>query len=202
MTTDTNAVTMAIDANPSAGTLSTCTATTTAGVAAFTGCAINRPGTGYTLTATDATDAFTQVSAALNITVGPASQLVFSTQPGNGSPGVAVNPQPTVTIEDAGGNTVTTDTNAVTMAIGTNPSAGTLSTCTSTTNAGVATFTACTINNAGSGYTLTATDTVDTLSHTSSPFNVTVLTVTSAAHKPRRHGGERLCHLELARPFQ
>ena len=179
VTTDTNAVTMAIGTNPSAGTLSTCTATTTAGVAAFTGCSINKPGTGYTLVASDPTDTITQASAALNITVGPASQLVFSTQPGNGSPGVAVNPQPTVTIEDAGGNTVTTDTNAVTMAIGTNPSAGTLSTCTSTTSAGVAAFSACTINNAGSGYTLAATDTVDTLSHTSVPFNVPVLTVTS-----------------------
>ena len=180
VTTDTTAITMAIGTNPSTGTLSTCTSTTTAGVAAFTGCKIDKPGTGYTLAATDATDVLTHASAAFNVTVGPASQLSFSTEPGNGSPGVAINPQPTVTIQDAGGNTVTTDAHAITMAIGTNPSAGTLSTCTSTTTAGVAAFSGCTINNAGTGYTLAATDTLDTLSHTSTPFNVTVLTVTNA----------------------
>ncbi|HEY5384733.1 MAG TPA: fibronectin type III domain-containing protein, partial [Acidimicrobiales bacterium] len=180
VTTDTNAVTMAIGTNPGPGTLSTCTSTTTAGVAAFTGCAINKPGTGYTLTASDSTDALTQVSTAFSITVGPAAALVFTVQPGNGLPGMAVIPQPTVTIQDAGGNTLTTDVHAVTMAIGTNPSTGTLSTCTSTTSAGVATFTGCTINNAGTGYTLTATDAGDALSHTSAPFNVNALTVSCA----------------------
>ena len=180
VTTDTNAVTMAIGTNPSTGTLSTCTSTTTAGVAAFTGCTINKAGTGYTLTASDSTDALTQASTAFNITVGPAPQLAFTVQPGNGLPGMALSPQPTVTIEDAGGNTLTTDVHAVTMAIGTNPSAGTLSTCTSTTSAGVAAFTGCTINNAGTGYTLTATDTGDALIHTSAPFNVNVLTVSCA----------------------
>jgi hypothetical protein len=149
-------------------------------VASFTGCTINKAGTGYTLTATDTLDALIQTSTAFNVTVGPASQLAFSTQPGNSLPGTALVPQPTVTIQDAGGNTVTTDVHGVTMAIGTNPSAGTLSTCTSTTTAGVAAFTGCTINNAGTGYTLTATDTGDVLSHTSTPFNVNAFTVSCA----------------------
>jgi hypothetical protein len=177
---DTNAIAMTIGTNPSAGTLSTCAATTAGGVAAFTGCSINKAGTGYTLTATDATDVLTHTSSAFNVTVGPASQLAFTTQPGNGLPGTALAPQPTVTIQDAGGNTVTTNVHAVTMTIGTNPSAGTLSTCTSTTTAGVAPFAGCTINNAGTAYTLTATDTTDTLSHTSNAFNVNAFTVSCA----------------------
>ena len=114
-------------------------------------------------------------STPFNVAVGTASQLAFTTEPGNGTGGTALTTQPTVTIEDAGGNTVTTDTHAVTMAIGTNPSAGTLSTCTSTTTAGVAAFTGCTINKTGTGYTLTATDTLDAgITHTSTTFNVTV----------------------------
>ena len=63
-------------------------------------------------------------STAFNVTVGTASQLAFTTEPAGATGGSAFSTQPTVTIQDAGGNTVTTDTNAVTMAIGTNPSTG------------------------------------------------------------------------------
>ena len=111
---------------------------------------------------------------AFDITVGAAAQLVFTTQPGSGTGGPALGTQPTVTIEDAGGNTVSTDTNTITLAIGTNPSAGTLSGCSATTVAGVAAFSGCKIDTAGTGYTLTATDATDSLSKTSSAFNVTV----------------------------
>ena len=121
VSTDTNTITLAIGTNPSAGTLSGCSATTVAGVAAFSGCKIDAAGTGYTLTATDATDSLSKTSSAFNVTVGPAAQLVFTTQPGNGTGGTALSTQPTVTIEDAGGNTVSTDTNTITLAIGTNP---------------------------------------------------------------------------------
>ena len=172
VSTDTNAITLAIGTNPSAGTLSGCSATTVAGVAAFSGCKIDAAGTGYTLTATDATDSLSKTSAAFNVTVGPAAQLVFTTQPGNGTGGSALSTQPTVTIEDAGGNTVTTDTNTITLAIGTNPSAGTLSGCSSSTVAGVAAFSGCKIDKAGTGYTLTATDATDSLSATSNPFTI------------------------------
>ena len=92
-------------------------------------------------------------SATFNVTVGLASQLAFSTQPGNGSAGTALFPQPTITIQDAGGNTVTTDVHAVIYGHRHQPSAGTLLT-TSTTTAGVAAFAGCTINNIGTGYTL------------------------------------------------
>src|SRR5204863_962858 len=47
------------------------------------------------------------VSSAFNITVGPAAKLAFTTQPGNGTGGTAFTTQPAVTLQDAGGNTVT-----------------------------------------------------------------------------------------------
>jgi trimeric autotransporter adhesin len=184
-TTDTSTVTLTLTGGTGtagAGLSNTCTATTVAGVAAFTGCSVDTAGTGYTLTATDTTDPLPDAtSTTFNVAVGTASQLAFTVQPGNGTGGTALAPQPTVTIQDAGGNTVTTDTNAVTMAIGANPSTGTLSTCTSTTIAGVAAFSGCTINKSGTGYTLTATDTTDVLSDTSTTFNVTVGTASQLA---------------------
>ena len=86
--------------------------------------------------------------------------------------------QPVVTIQDAGGNTVTTNTSTVSLAIGTNPAGGTLSGCTGTTTAGVATFTGCKIDKPGNGYTLSATD--GTLQPaTSSAFNIVTPALTS-----------------------
>jgi hypothetical protein len=68
--------------------------------------------------------------------------------------------QPVVRVIDASSQTVTTSSAAVTLAIGNNPSGGTLS-CASglTVNAvsGIATFGGCSINNTGPGYTLIAT---------------------------------------------
>ena len=150
------AVSLAIT-TPAGATL-TCTAnpaTAVAGVAAFTGCRIDKKGT-YTLTAT-ATGQTAAVSASLTITVGPATTLAFTTNPTGATGGTALATQPVVTIQDAGGNTVTTATSPVTLAI-TTPAGATL-TCTTnpkTAVAGVATFTGCKIDKAGT-YTLTAT---------------------------------------------
>ena len=72
--------------------------------------------------------------------------------------------QPVVTLLDAGGNTATVapgSTDAVGIAIGTNPGGGTLSGCTETTTVGVGNFGGCSINTPGSGYTLVATDTTN-----------------------------------------
>ena len=87
MTTATNAVTLAIGTNPSAGVLA-CTNTggltvnAVSGVATFTGCSITKAGTGYTLAATSSPVLTPPVNAnAFNITAGAASQLVFTTQP-------------------------------------------------------------------------------------------------------------------------
>src|SRR5262249_25140190 len=74
---------------------------------------------------------------------------------------------------DAFNNVVTTNTSNVTVAIGSNPGGGTLSgTTTVAAVAGVATFSNLSINNHGTGYTLTAAGTSLTAA-TSTPFNIT-----------------------------
>jgi trimeric autotransporter adhesin len=174
VTTDTSNVTLAIGTNPGSGTL-TCTTNpvaASAGIASFAGCRIDKIGTGYTLTATDGS-LTSATSNTFNVTVGPAAKLAFTQQPSGGFSGTAFTTQPTVTVQDAGGNTVTTDTSSVTLAIGTNPGSGAL-TCTANpvaASAGVAGFAGCKIDKAGTGYTLTATDGSLT-SATSASFNV------------------------------
>ena len=194
VTTSTAPVALAIGTNPSGGTL-TCTTNplaASAGVASFTGCKIDKAGTGYTLTASSAglTGA---TSTTFNITVGPAAQLAFSAYPA--SPTVTtLTPQPAVTVQDAGGNTVTSDNaTSITLAIGTNPAAGTLA-CTGglskTVTAGVASFAGCTINNPGTGYTLTADDGAGGLALiTGAAFNVVAGPATKLAFTTQPGGG-------------
>jgi len=167
VTGDTNAITLALTTGP--GTLSGCTSTTTAGVASFTGCTIDTAATGDVLTATDTTDGFTVPSTAFDVSVGAPAQLAFTTEPGDAVAGSPFGIQPVVTIEDAGGNTVTTDTNPITLAIASG--SGTLSGCASTTTGGVATFSGCSINTSAEER-LRANDTVDAQSDTSDQFDV------------------------------
>ena len=126
VTTDTSTVTVAIANNAGGGTLSgTLTKAAVAGVANFSGNGLNidKIGTGYTLTATDGS-LTSATSSGFNITVGAAAKLAFTTQPGGGTGGTAWTTQPVVTVQDAGGNTVTTDTSTVTVAIGITRAAG------------------------------------------------------------------------------
>jgi len=116
-------------------------------------------------------------SGTITVTVGSAAKLVFTTQPGGGTGGTAWTTQPVVTVEDAGGNTVTTDTSTVTVAIANNAGPGGVlsGTLTKAAVAGVANFSSngLKIDKIGMGYTLTATD--GTLTNaTSSAFNITV----------------------------
>jgi hypothetical protein len=161
VTTNTSSVTLAIGTNPGPGTLTCATnpLAASAGVASFSGCAIDKTGTGYTLTATDGS-LTSATSSAFNVTVGPAAKLAFTQQPPGARTGVAFTTQPQVAVRDAGGNTVTTNTSSVTLAIGTNPGSGTLTCATNplAASAGVASFSGCAIDKAGTGYTLTATD--------------------------------------------
>ncbi len=174
VTTDTSSVNLAIGTNPGGG-LITCAAnpvTAIGGVATFAGCAIDRAGTGYTLVATDGALG-SATSAAFTVAVGPAARLAFTIQPEGALAGTSFTTQPSVTVQDAGGNPVTASTVPITLAIGTNPSGGAL-TCTSnprTAAAGVATFAFCRITAAGVGYTLTARSGTLTAA-TSNPFDV------------------------------
>ena len=94
---------------------------------------------------------------------GAATQLVFTTEPvGYVLSGTAFSTQPVVTIEDANGNTVTSSTDSIQLAItsGTGYSGATLSCTTNPLAAvsGVAQFAGCSISAGGisSSYTLTA----------------------------------------------
>lgn len=151
-------VTIAIT-NPGGAALSgTATATVENGVATFTDLSINKTGTNYTLTATaTATALANATSAQFNISPGPASQIAFNVQPTNTTAGAPFGSAVEVEIRDGQGNRVTTSRDAVTLAIGTNPGGGTLSG-TLVVNAidGAASFSALSINKAGTGYTLTA----------------------------------------------
>lgn len=169
----TNTVAIAIATNPSSGTLAGTTSLAAVnGTVTFSNLSINKAGNGYTLTASSA-GLTSATSNAFNITPGAAAKLAFSVQPSNTQAGSTITPSPKVTIQDAAGNTVTSASNSVTLAIGTNPSAGTLSgTLTVAAANGVATFNGLSINNVGTGYTLSATSTGLT-SATSNTFNIT-----------------------------
>ena len=143
------------------------------GIATFAGAKIDKPGTGYQLTATSS-GLTSATSSTFDIAVGPAAKLAFTTQPSAGTAGVAWATQPVVTIQDAGGNTISSDTSTVTLAIQVNPGSGTLSgTVSKAAVAGVADFSASglSINKAGTGYTIRASDGALTVAD-SSTFNI------------------------------
>ncbi len=107
-----------------------------------------------------------------------ASNLAFTTQPGGGSAGAVWSQQPVVAVQDQYGNTATTDSSTVTVAIQYNAGpGGTLSgTLTKAAVSGVADYSLnslkLSIDKGGTGYTLRATD--GSLTHVdSSGFNIT-----------------------------
>src|SRR5439155_1313465 len=137
----TGTVTVALGANPVGGTLSGhTTVAASAGVATLADLSLDRAGTGYTLTAAGG-GLSVATSAAFNITVGAATQFVFSVQPSATAAGAAITPAVQVTALDAGGNVATGFAGSVAVALGTNPSGGTLAgTTTVPAVSGVASF--------------------------------------------------------------
>ena len=106
-----------------------------------------------------------------------ATKLAITT-PSDTPAGGTISPAVRVSVEDASGSVVATDNSNVTLAIGTNPAGGTLSgTRTVAAVNGVATFNNLSIDKAGVGYTLTATDGSLT-SATSGTFNITFTALT------------------------
>src|SRR5437773_1772102 len=152
----TGSITVALGANPGGGTLSGTTSVTAVnGVATFSTLSINNAGRGYAVVASAAGLTGT-TSTSFNITAPPATNLAFTTQPQSTQAGQTM-PAVRVTARDASGNTVTSYTGLITVAIGANPGGGTLAGTTSVNAvSGVATFSTLSINNAGNGYTLTA----------------------------------------------
>ena len=123
---------------------------------------------------------------------GPAAKLVFSTEPGPGvvqggsqagqtlnvTGGAPFPTQPAVTVEDANNFPVTADSSVVVLSLNA-PSgvSGALlsNTCVGSEVSGIVTFSGCSVNEAASGYTLTASDqSLPSLPQvTSTPFTVT-----------------------------
>lgn len=110
-------------------------------------------------------------TAQVTVTLGAAAKLHYIQQPGTAEAGSAITPAPTVAIEDAAGNRITTANSAVTVALAA-PNGATLGG-TLTVNAvgGLATFSNVTVSTAGT-YALTATS-AGLTDATSSSFLVT-----------------------------
>ncbi len=157
VTTATSAVSVAIGTNGGGGTLSgTTTKSAVNGVATFSDLRVSNVGTGYTLSVSSPTLAGA-TSTPFAVVAGPASKLVFIVQPGPATSGVAMAPALAVAVQDVAGNTVTSATNIISVAIFTNPGNGTLAGTTSVAAVnGVATFSNLSINSAGTGYTISA----------------------------------------------
>src|SRR6185437_4543848 len=133
-----------------------------------------------TVSATINAVAVTQTGSVV-VSPAAAANLNFVVQPSSATATVAIAPAIQVEVRDAFNNRVTTATNQITLAIGTNPASGVLSgTVTNVSPAsGVATFSDVSINKAGPGYTLSATSTGLTTA-TSSTFNITAGSVSAS----------------------
>ena len=181
-------VTLALGANASGGALAgTATVTAVNGVATFSGLSIDKAATGYTLVASSGT-LTAATSMPFAVTAGPAAQLVFTTQPGNGTAGLALARQPVVAVHDAFGNP-TTSTASVALALSANPGGGALSgPATTTAIGGVATFAGLSIDKAATGYALTASA-PGLASATSASFAVTAGAASQLAFATQPGGG-------------
>jgi hypothetical protein len=180
VTTSTASITLTI--TTPAGASLACTANTkaaVAGVDTFAACKINKVGT-YTLTAASGT-LTAAASNSFTITAGSATKLAFTTSPSSSTGGIAFGTQPVVTVQDASGNTVTTNTASITLTI-TTPAGAALACAANPTNAvtGIATFTGCSISLKTGTYTLTAASSGLT-NAVSTSFTITVGPATKLA---------------------
>ncbi len=163
---DTSTVTATLVGGNAGSTVTNNTKVALAGVATFSGLAINAVAGTYTLTFSDGT-LTPATSASVTLALGPASQLVVTTGPSTftGS-GIVLAQQPVVKVEDSGGNVVTTvTTGAVTASVATGAGGALSAGSAANFVAGVATF---------SGLTLTGVPgTVYTLKYSGDSLNVT-----------------------------
>ena len=176
---DDSNVTLTVNSGPGSLTGTTVTVQAQSGVAAFSNLTLDTAG-GYTLKASDTSDGLSGfVSNSFTVSPAAATQLVFSTQPSDGTAGVAIS-SVVLSIEDQFGNVESGDGSSVSIA-----ASGPASLSTSANAVkGVATFSNLTLDTAG-GYTLTASDTADSLtsaasnSFTISPAAATQLVFTT-----------------------
>ncbi len=170
VTTNTSIVTATFTAG--GVSLTNPSATAVAGVATFTGLALNALVGSYTLTFTDPT-LTTAVSSAVTVSVGAAAKLVVTTEPSViTSSGAVLTQQPTITVRDSGGNVVTSlSTGVVTATLNTGSGGAVSAGATASISSGVAVF---------SGLALTGTGgTKYTLLYTGASFSVADATAIS-----------------------
>ena len=181
--TGTSGATLGCDTNP---------LNASAGEATFSGCEIDKTGTAYQLVATDGVDALSAVSTTFDINAGSATALTFLTEPTGGFGGQPLGTQPVVAVVDAGGNVVTGNTDSIQLSIASGGTSGAAVSCTTNpVNAigGEATFQACSINLAGSGYVLQANDSAISASKTSSPIDIAAGSASAISFLSEPSGG-------------
>jgi hypothetical protein len=97
------------------------------GIAVMSGLYINDLGAGFTLKIWSFSHKLKVFTAPFAVTMGAPFKIALATQPGTASGGAFFTPQPTVAIQDKGGNIVNTqNSGTVTVSISSNPVAGTL----------------------------------------------------------------------------
>ncbi|HEX9579999.1 MAG TPA: S8 family serine peptidase [Gemmatimonadales bacterium] len=172
----TNSISVAVTSGTGAAgaTLSgTPTQPAVGGAANFGNLAIDKAGAGYTLTVSSP-GLTPDTTSPFDISAGAPAQLAFAVQPSTVTAGAAISPAVQATVQDAQGNTVTSSTDSISLAMtsGTGTNGAVLfGTLTRTAVSGVATFNDLSIDKAGSGYTLIARTTSLT-SATSASFTV------------------------------
>lgn len=162
VTTESRTVTLTITPGTgTAGAVLNCPqnpAATTNGLAMFAPtCQVNLVGSGYTLSATSSSAVLTATSAPFTVGL---FHLVFTTQPGDGIAGGALSTQPVVALEDTSNQVVDSgDSILLHITAGTGTPGAVLSCDQNPVKiTGVAGFTDCHIDRAGTNYTLTADD--------------------------------------------
>jgi len=157
ITSDTSTVTIAVASGPGGFTAgSTTSVAAVAGVATFDPLVLDTSGN-YSLTATDGALA-SVTSKKFAVSTAPASQLVYTRVATTGTAGQILRPTLRVSVEDAFGNVVTSDTSTITVAVESGPGDFDPASTTSvaTTN-GVAKLTNLILDTAGT-YTLVASN--------------------------------------------
>jgi hypothetical protein len=152
----TDAVTLAIGANPASAALGgTVTQTAVNGIATFGDLTLNQIGDGYSLTAS-VTGLPTATSSTFNVTTEPAALLAFSVPPTTTAAGASIAPAIKVEIRDRATNAVLTSrTDPISVTLQANPGGSTLAG-NLQVNAvgGIATFSNLTLQKAATGYKL------------------------------------------------
>jgi hypothetical protein len=157
VTSDTSKITLEVKSGPALfASGSTTLVSAVKGVATFSHLILNAAGP-YTLIAVSGSLG-SGISSSITVNAATASKLFVSNAPVLGRAGQVLSPGVTVVVEDAFGNTVTTDTSNITLSVSSGPGGfASGSTTSEPANHGIATFNNLILGTAGS-YILSASD--------------------------------------------